>query len=153
MLEVAWIPGDLNVEADSFSKMFDWDDWDVSSHIFEFFNSKWGSYHVDRFTDVSNKKCSLFYSQFWTPGTPGVDALAFDWSGVNNWLVPPVCMVPKVLRHLVLNRAFGTLAVPKWQSAIVRPHLIHYQSGAFNYIVVDFVEYKKPNHFCFCSLF
>ena len=42
MLEVAWIPRDLNVEADSFSKTFDWDDWGVSSHIFEFFNSKWG---------------------------------------------------------------------------------------------------------------
>ena len=90
MLEVAWIPRDLNVEADSFSKTFDWDDWGVSPHIFEFFNSKWGPYHVDRFADVSNKMCQLFYSQFWTPGTAGVDAFAFDWSGViiTGWCLP-----------------------------------------------------------------
>ena len=102
---------------------------------------------MDRFADVSNKKWQLFYSQFWTPGTAGVDAFAFDWSGVNNWLVPHVCMVPKVLRHLVLNRAFGTLVVPKWHSAIFWPLLIDSQSGTFSDIVVDFLEYQKPKQF------
>ncbi|MEW8544538.1 MAG: reverse transcriptase domain-containing protein, partial [Candidatus Thiodiazotropha sp.] len=147
MLEVAWVPRECNAEADFYSKMFDWDDWGVSPHIFEFFNSKWGPYHVDRFADDSNKKCQVFNSQFWTPGTAGVDAFAFDWSGVNNWLAPPVCLVPRVLRQLVLNRAFGTLVVPKWQSAIFWPLLIDSQSGSFNDLVVESVEYQKPKHF------
>ena len=65
VLEVAWIPRSLNVEADSFSKVFDWDDWGVSKAVFEFFNSKWGPFDVDRFADASIKKFLVYNSQFW----------------------------------------------------------------------------------------
>ena len=39
------------------------------------------------------------------------------WVGENNWLLPPVSLVPRVIRHLFLCRSMGTLIVPKWVSA------------------------------------
>jgi hypothetical protein len=32
--------------------------------------------------------------------TCGVDAFAFDWSDENNWLVPPIGLVSRVINHL-----------------------------------------------------
>ena len=98
----------------------------MSSYIFEFFNSNWGPYHVDRLLMFQTKRVSCFTLRFDAWKTAGVDEFAFDWSGVNNCLMPLVCVVPKVLRHLILNRAFDTLVVPKWQSAIFWPLLIDY---------------------------
>ena len=40
-----------------------------------------------------------------------------DWSGENNWLLPPVALIPRVVRHAQQCRAEGTLVVPQWESA------------------------------------
>ena len=37
--------------------------------------------------------------------------------GENNWLVPPIFLIPKVLNHLVASGGRGTLIVPTWPSA------------------------------------
>jgi hypothetical protein len=109
----------LNVEADFYySKIYDFDDWCVAHKIFDFFNRKWGPYQVDRFADNTNCKVDVFNSQYWCPGSSGVDAFAYDWSGVNNWLVPPVHLVPRVISHMKACSAEGTLVIPKWESAI-----------------------------------
>lgn len=146
-LEVAWIPRELNVEADSFSKTFDWDDWGISDHVFQFFNNKWGPYQVDRFADASNKKVDVFYSRFWSPGTSGVDAFAFDWGNVNNWIVPPVCLIPRVIKHLIRCRAIGTLIVPKWPSSLFWPLLVSFGKNSFQDFIREYVEYSKPRNF------
>ena len=76
LLEVEWIPRDENFEADFLSKMFDFDDWGVSQNIFYFFNKLWGPFTCDTFADKKkNKKVSVFFSRFFTPGTSGVDAI------------------------------------------------------------------------------
>ena len=38
VLELAWLPRELNQVSDLYSKQFDYDDWSVSDLIFEFFN-------------------------------------------------------------------------------------------------------------------
>ena len=38
IIELEWIPRDLNVKADFYSKIFDFDDWSVAPHMFCFFN-------------------------------------------------------------------------------------------------------------------
>ena len=47
------------------------------------------------------QKTIMFYSKYWTPGTSGVDAFAFNWGGHNNWLVPPIKLVNKVILHML----------------------------------------------------
>ena len=52
-----------------------------------------------------------------------MDAFCYDWSGENNWLVPPVFLLPRVIRHLTHCKALGTLIVPKWISSPFWPML------------------------------
>lgn len=88
---VARFPREQNVEADLVSKVFDFDDWAVSNHIFSFFNTVWGPYTCDIFASFCNNfKVNKFYSLSWTPETSGVDAFAFDWSQDVNWIAPPI---------------------------------------------------------------
>ena len=107
-----WIPRDLNVQADFYSKIFDFDDWSVALHMFCFFNQKWGPFSIDKFADSNNHRLDNFNSRFWTPGSKGVDAFAFDWSKDNNWLVPPIHLVYRVLNHLRICKGTGVLIVP-----------------------------------------
>jgi hypothetical protein len=48
IIELEWIPRDLNVQADFYSKIFDFDDWSVAPHTCSlFFNQKWGPFSID----------------------------------------------------------------------------------------------------------
>ena len=145
-IDVAWVPRQFNCTADQISKVFDYDDWAVSNSIFTVFNNRWGPHTYDRFADDKNKQIEKFNSEFWCPGTTGVDAFAYDWSEDNNWLVPPIYLIPKVLKHMLYYRAKGTLVVPKWKSALFWPCLVD-RTGNFHTYVVDSVEYVKPKNF------
>lgn len=41
-----------------------------------------------------------------------------NWENENNWLVPPVNLVVRAIRHLIACIAFGVLVVPNWPSAV-----------------------------------
>jgi hypothetical protein len=71
---------------------------------------------VDRFASVVNK-ISRFNSLFWNPSSESVDALTQNWSGENNFLVPPLYYVVRAIKHLVYSKAIGTLIIPRWVSA------------------------------------
>lgn len=143
---MAWVPRQLNCIADQISKIFDYDDWSVSKAIFSIFDNRWGPHTCDRFADDKNKQIGTFNSQFWCPGTTGVDAFAYNWTNDNNWLVPPIYLIPKVLKHMIHCRARGTLVVPKWHSALFWPCLVD-STGNFHKYFIDFVEYAKPKNF------
>ena len=55
-VNVKWVPRSDNVEADTLSRLEDFDDWGVSVEFFNFMNDKWGPYTVDRFADEFNCK-------------------------------------------------------------------------------------------------
>ena len=42
----------------------------------------------------------------------GVDALSFSWEHENNYVVPPVNVIPKVLKHMKSCFAKGVLIAP-----------------------------------------
>ena len=106
----------------------------------------WGPYTFDRFADCNNFKVSKFNSQFWCPGTSGVDAFAYDWSNYNNWIVPPVHYIPNVLNHMLYYKCYGTLVVSKWMSALFWP-CIALNNVEFQWYVRERVEYVKPKNF------
>ncbi|CAC5370037.1 unnamed protein product [Mytilus coruscus] len=47
-IDIQWIPRNLNTEADSISKIFDFDDWGVSTEFFEYLDSVFGLHSCDR---------------------------------------------------------------------------------------------------------
>ena len=122
-LLMKWVPRDSNVLADYYSKLCDIDDWGVSKDFFEFIDSMWGPHTVDRFANHYNNKVTRFNSLVWVPGTEKVDAFSVSWAGENNWLVPPVLLISKVINFLYACKASGTLIAPYWPSSPFWPML------------------------------
>ena len=99
------------------SRIVDYDDWRVKRDYFLLAEEKWGPHSVDRFANHENTQLPRFNSRFWCPGTEAVDAFSVSWAGENNWLVPPIFLIPKVLNHMVAFGGRATLVVPAWPSA------------------------------------
>lgn len=113
-LWIEWIPRKDNALADALSKLHDRDDWMLNSKYFRILDKLWGPHTFDRFASATNKQCGQFNSRFWCPGSAGVNALAYDWVGENNWVNPPFALIGKVLLHMKSCKAVGTLIVPWW---------------------------------------
>ena len=122
-LEVEWIPRSANDRADFLSRIVDYDDWRVKGDYFLLAEEKWGPHSVDRFANYENTQLPRFNSRFWCPGTEAVDAFSVSWAGENNWLVPPIFLIPKVLNRMVALGGRGTLVVPAWPSAPFWPFI------------------------------
>ena len=122
-LTVEWIPRELNQYADHISKVVDHDDWQTSFALFDYVDNQWGPHTVDRFASSGNTKLRRFNSKYLCPNTEQVNAFSTSWETENNYLVPPVTYVPKVLAHLKSSRGKGTLVVPCWYSAAFYPLL------------------------------
>jgi hypothetical protein len=72
-------------------------------------------HNIDRFADKRNNKCKRWNSRYWTIGGEAADAFTQDWRGDNNWLVPPLRDIPRVLMYLKKQNARGTILVPLWR--------------------------------------
>ena len=46
----------------------------------------------------------------------GIDALAQDWKGENNYVNPPWVMLPQVLDKILQDKAMATVIAPVWPS-------------------------------------
>ncbi|VDI17846.1 Hypothetical predicted protein [Mytilus galloprovincialis] len=147
VLEIEWIPRDKNIQADELSKIFDFDDWGVSDIIFKYFDRLWGPFNCDLFAGSRNKKVSRFFSKFFTPGTSGVDAFAYDWSAFNNWIVPPIYLITRVINYMLICKAKGALVIPKWKSAVYWPMIVNRLTYEYKDYIKDFREYRNPKSF------
>ena len=145
-LKVKWIPREQISYVDFVSKQLDWDDWRTTTSLFVYLNQIWGPFSIDRFADNSNSHLDRFNSKFVCPGTAGVDAFSQFWGGENNYLVPPVHLVPKVLKHMQYSQAKGVLVVPLWYSAAFWPQLID-TTSSFKSFVKQVICFDNPK-FC-----
>ena len=141
-LEVKWIPRDLNVSADCISKLVDFDDYGLNDIVFQGLNHLWGPHIIDRFSCSYNAKLPRFNSRFFQPGCEAVDAFAQYWGYDNNWLCPPVCLIVRVIKHMELCRAQGTLVLPLWKSAFFW-NVCARDGVHWNSFVVDWVYLPK----------
>ena len=133
---IEWIPRRHNALADALSKFHDSDDWMLNSRYFRILDKLWGPHTFDRFASANNKQCGKFNSRFWCPGSAGVNALAYDWVGENNWVNPPFVLIGKVLLHMKACKAVGTIIVPRWPKREWWPLLrAHNGAGWAPYVV------------------
>ena len=122
-LNMVWVPREFNEEADALSKTLDYDDWRTTLVFFDRINRSWGPFTIDRFANHKNSKTTRFNSKHWTPRSEAVDAFTQDWGNDMNWLVPPVRLVPRAIRHAERCSARGVLIAPLWKSAPYWPML------------------------------
>ncbi len=123
VLEVEWIPRTINEQADYISRLVDTDDWIISHQLFKVISESWGPFTVDCFATFYNTKLPRFFSRFWNPGSSGTDAFAQNWSEENCLMVPPVVLIPSVLKHLYSCKSKGVLVCPQWPSSPFWPLL------------------------------
>ena len=97
---------------------------------------------MDRFASYYNNKTPRFNSRYWNPGCEAIDTFTVDWFLENNWVVPPISLVPRVLKHMQNTRAIGTLICPCWYSAPFWPML--YPDG-YNPARAVVEVYELPN--------
>ena len=119
-----WVGRLENKHADFLSRCNDSDDWRVAPLVFKALDNKWGPHSVDRFATDYNTHCARFNSRWWCKGTEQVDSFKCNWTGENNWLVPPPRLICSTLSKMKSDSASGTIVVPKWTSAPFWPLLI-----------------------------
>ena len=79
-----------------------------------------------------------------------MDAFTQDWSSENNWLVPPITLVGRLLSHMRDCKAVGSLIVPMWKSAYFWPLLCN-DGVHLNFFVKDWLFLPKEKAFkCRC---
>ena len=78
---------------------------------------------VTSVTNTFNAHLPRFNSRFRVPGADAVDAFSVSWAAENNWLVPPIHCIIRVIQHLLVCSAFGTLVFPYWLSNAFWPFL------------------------------
>ena len=61
-----------------------------------------GYYDCWPFRIIQNSKCSRFNSKYLCPSAEAVKAFSLDWSNEANWLVPPIYLSFKYLKHFAL---------------------------------------------------
>lgn len=144
-LEVEWIPRTLNEQADYLSKIIDFEDWKVKDIYFRSVESHWGSLTIDCFASSENHKLQRYYSRFFSPGSLGVDCLAYSWHGEFCWLVPPISLIPRTIKHVQLCQCRGVLVVPVWPSSVFWPFLIH-KDGTFQQYIRDCLYVENGKH-------
>ena len=116
-LGVVWWPRAMNTLADVRSKIVDRGNYALSRAAFAEVERRFGLHTIDRFADDRNALLARFNSRWCCVGSEGVDALAIQWGGENNWLHPPTSIISRVIAKLRADRAAGTLLVPRWRAA------------------------------------
>ena len=72
-----------------------------------------------------------------------MDSFNYNWERDVNWLVPPVNLISKCIKHMEKCSAVGMLIVPKWQAAEFCPLLCN-PDGSYKLYIIDSIEYVRP---------
>ena len=125
VLSVSWTRRTNNKEADSLSRIVDFDDWGVSKVWYEKIIHLLGiSPDIDRFASVTNTHLLRFNSRFYSDSAEATDAFTQLWTGNVNWVVPPLFLIPRVIALIMQQKADAILVCPFWTSAQYWPHVL-----------------------------
>lgn len=143
----SWIPRENNKLADRISKEFDTDNWSIDEETFNYIESNYGSFTIDRFADNENRKCQKFNSKEFCPETKAVNAFTEHWGFEFNWLSPPIYLIGKTLQHLRNCKGKGVLFVPMWRSSYFWPLItrdgLQFETFIKHFLILDPFFYNR----------
>ena len=82
------------------SKLIDYGDWQTTVEFFQKISEIWRKLTIDRFANNEKTETEKFNSKDWYPGTSNVNAFMVSWSGENNYLIPPIYLIPRIKVHI-----------------------------------------------------
>ena len=116
-LTVAFIPGCLNILADSYSREFkDHLEWSLAPDIFKRICKFWGEPQIDLFASRNNFKIAKYVSWRPEPKSWKVDAFTFEWKDFFYYVFPPFNLIARVARKLRIEGSSAILVAPHWPS-------------------------------------
>lgn len=123
-IEVHYLPGRFNPEADHLSRLSPLPEWHLLPQITRRIFHKWGTPQIDLFASATAHVVPTYASLDVTDPLAHLhDSFSQIWSYKLAWLFPPPYLIPRVLAHL--NTATGTfiLVAPRWPKVFWRPDL------------------------------
>jgi len=77
-----------------------------------------GMGNINRTVSVNGPEIRPIHSrQICNTWTHNQDAFKEDWSQENNYMVPPLSLIPQTLLKIIKNQAKGLLIIPDWKSS------------------------------------
>jgi hypothetical protein len=105
-----------NVIADTQSRLNVEQEWSLGASYFANICLLFGAPSIDLFASYNTNKCARYISWHPDPNAENIDAFLVDWNSEFFYAFPPFCLVTKVLRKVVNEKARGILVVPYWPS-------------------------------------
>lgn len=125
-LSITYLPGILNVTADEKSRQFnDRTEWKLNENYFQQITQKFGTPSIDLFASHLNFQLKPYVSWGRDPECQAVDAFTLDWSLWKSiYVFPPFCLINRVLKKWIKDKANGIIVVPVWEQASWYPMLL-----------------------------
>jgi hypothetical protein len=119
-LTVTHIPGVENVEADEESRYFrEAAEWGLTAPMIECVFSRFGRPDIDMFATCRNATLPRFASCGPDLEAEVIDCFTVLWRKFRSvYCFPPTPLVGKVIQKMIMDRAWGVLIVPHWESQI-----------------------------------
>ena len=111
-----FLPGSSNVLADALSRphQLPHTEWSLYMTVFLSLRRLW-PVQIVLFATSANHRCSIYFSHFRDPLSPGTDAFLQSWDGLQAYAFPPVAVIPRVLAKLRASTGTElTLVAPHW---------------------------------------
>lgn len=114
-LSAAHLPGDMNHEADKFSRVFNDDlEWAVDSNIFDKLVSLYPELSVDLFALRLNHKLDIYVSLRPDPHAFAVDTFSLMWTEKLYYIFAPFSVMARVLQKMEQDTSEAVIIAPLW---------------------------------------
>ncbi len=137
-LHVRWAPREKNTLANELSKLLIPDDFAVSWTHFQRMERRFGTHSIDQIALGAKNLFDRFYSLHMCKGSEGVNAFAYDWSGVTAWIYCPYKIVGRVWEKSQHDGAIATMLIPLRESAtwwrLVVPDAAHFVEAVVDWV-------------------
>jgi hypothetical protein len=118
-LQVVFIKGARNVQADHLSRILDQYNYRLNPVIFHQLNRLLGPFTIDRFADMNNHQLEVYNSLWQDPMNVGVDCFVqSDWNQHHNYCLPPFHLINRLLDVIQEYKALATLILPWWPAQV-----------------------------------
>ncbi|KAK7105998.1 hypothetical protein V1264_017305 [Littorina saxatilis] len=131
VLSAKYLPGKLNVLADSLSRSFKvmHSEWTITHQALLRLWAQVEKPPIDLFATRFSRRLPIFVSPFPDPEAWEVNALEIPWNNLQAYAFPPIPLLARVLRKADLERPSLILVAPNWPSQAWYPDLLRLSSG------------------------